>query len=93
MSADFGAEHIDLSRVQFTPELLQCIPAGIARKLRVLPIFESTTTVGIVMADPSDLNAVDTLVHHLNRPVYIYIADEGQVDSFIDRLYGIGGQV
>ncbi|HXC34891.1 MAG TPA: hypothetical protein VNV43_03400 [Candidatus Acidoferrales bacterium] len=88
MSANFGAAHIDLSSVDFTPQLLRCLPAEMARKFRVLPITESAAVIGIAMAEPSDLNAVDTLAHHFNRPVYIYVAEGGEVDACIERLYG-----
>lgn len=40
--ANFGAEHIDLSEVQFTAELLRLIPAETARKYQVLPVPAST---------------------------------------------------
>lgn len=87
MPANFGAEHIDLSNVQFTPELLSCIPAGMVQKLRVLPVFRSETQLGIAMADPSDLNPVDTLAHHLNCEICLYVADACQLAAFIERLY------
>lgn len=43
--AEFGAEHIDLSQVQFAPELLACIPAEMAHKYRVLPVFKMTLSL------------------------------------------------
>ena len=92
MSANFGAENIELSSIQFTPELLRCIPAEMACKFRVLPVSQTETQVRIAIADPTKLNAVDTLAQHLNREVYIYTADEGEVDAFIERIYGIDGR-
>ena len=88
MRADFAAEHIDLLQVQFAPELLGSIPVDMVRKFRLLPISQSQSTVGIAMADPSDLNAVDTLARFLNRIVHIYVADQKQIADLIERLYG-----
>ncbi|HEX3624506.1 MAG TPA: hypothetical protein VH280_03680 [Verrucomicrobiae bacterium] len=93
MPANFGAEHINLSSVQFTPELLRCIPVDLVRKFRVVPVSQFATQVSIAMADPTDLNAVDALAHHFNRLVYIYVADEGEVDAFIQLLYGTGRRI
>jgi type IV pilus assembly protein PilB len=87
-AANFGAEHIDLSKVNFTPELLSCIPAKMVRKYRVLPIHQISDRTGIATTDPIDLNTIDTLVHNLNQEVEIYIADKDQLDAFIERLYG-----
>lgn len=87
MRAEFGAEHIDLSHVQFTPELLRSIPIELVRRFRVLPVSQSQTQVCIAMADPSDLNAVDSLAHFCNRIVHISVADQDQIAGFIQCLY------
>jgi hypothetical protein len=87
----FGAEHIDLTNVQFTPELLRCLPTDMARKHRVLPVRKNETQIGIATADPSDLNAIDDLVDFFHRPVEMLVADKLQLDDFIERLYGDTG--
>jgi hypothetical protein len=58
MPADFGAEHIDLSGVQFISELLRSIPVDMVRKFQVLPISRSGTELRIATADPSNLSAL-----------------------------------
>jgi type IV pilus assembly protein PilB len=85
--ASFGAAYIDLSEVQFTPELLRLIPAKMVRKYQVLPVFEMPDRVGIATADPTDLNAIDDLVHFLDRTVELLITDKTQLKTFIERLY------
>ena len=84
----FGAEHVDLTNVQFTPELLRCLPAEMALKHWVLPILKNEAQVGVAVADPSDLNAIDDLTHFLHQPVEIFIADKHQLHDFIERFYG-----
>ncbi len=86
--SNFGAEHIDLSQVQFTPELLRLLPVEMVRKYRVLPVYKTGDLVGIATADPSDLNAIDELTHFLNRPLELFVADKSQLDTFTLRLYG-----
>lgn len=85
---NFGAEHIDLSQVQFTPELLGCIPAEMVRRYRIIPVHLNDGKIGIATADPSDLNTIDTLAHFLNREVEILVTDKLQLNTFIDRFYG-----
>ena len=85
----FGAELVDLTKVKFTPELLRCIPADVARKYRVLPVFERPGCLAIALADLEDLNAIDSLTHILQKPeLEIRIAEHQQLDEFIHRLYG-----
>jgi type IV pilus assembly protein PilB len=87
---EFGAEHINLSQVQFTDELLRCIPAEMARRYRVLPVFKDEVRVGVAMAITKlgDLNTIDDLLHSLNLEIEIFAADEYQLNSFIERFYG-----
>src|SRR5262245_4700992 len=84
----FGAEFVDLSTVEFTPELLRCIPAQLARTYRVLPVSTSGRRLAIVMSDPSDLDALDGLGSALDRELELSVADETQIVSFIERFYG-----
>jgi len=85
----FRAEKIDLSTVQFTPELLRSVPAHVARHYRVLPVFEdSPTSLGVALADPSDLDVIDGLHSTLRRDLVLRVADSQQIDEFIQRLYG-----
>jgi type IV pilus assembly protein PilB len=84
----FQAKEIDLATVDFTPDLLRCIPKLLALKYRVLPISELGDCLCIALADPSDLDTIDTLHHVLKREVELRIADEQQIDMFLHRLYG-----
>ena len=87
-AAAFGAEFVDLATVRFTPDLLRCIPAVLARRYRVLPVAESGSCLAIVTADPADLPALDSLHSALAREIELRVADESQIDSFIEQLYG-----
>ena len=87
-AAEFGAEFVDLATVQFTPGLLRCIPAEIARRYRVLPVSESDHCIAIVISDPVNLTAVDALRSALDRAIELRVADESQIDSFIGGFYG-----
>jgi type IV pilus assembly protein PilB len=84
----FGTDEVDLSTVDFTPELLACIPAEMARRYRVLPISNLRSELWISMADPSDPEALDSLHQSLQRELVLCISEANQIDEFIERLYG-----
>ncbi|HTR41221.1 MAG TPA: hypothetical protein VMH87_06360 [Pseudomonadales bacterium] len=86
----FGPEHIDLSEVEFIPELLNCIPAEMTLKFRVMPVYQTDKQIGIATADPGDLNSIDVVTRFLNRPIEILVADKSQLDDFIHLFYGAG---
>jgi type IV pilus assembly protein PilB len=85
----FSAERIDLREIQFTPELLRCIPANVARRYRVLPVFDDAPqSLSIALGDPSDLDAIDGVSSTVRRDLVLCVADSQQLDEFIHRLYG-----
>jgi type IV pilus assembly protein PilB len=88
----FGAEEVDLSTVDFTTELLACIPAEMARRYRVLPISNLRRELWISMADPSDPEALDSLHQLLGRELVLCVSNPSHVDEFIERLYGSEGR-
>jgi hypothetical protein len=81
------ADYVDLSKVQFTAELLKCIPKHLAFKYRVLPISISTDSLWTAIVDPSDMDAIDSLTHILKRPILCRGLQEEQFDTFYARLY------
>ena len=88
---EFATPHINLSTIEFTPELLRCIPAAIARKYRVMPVLNSPDCLTIVLSD-FDLNVIDNLMFYLNRELQIWHADVRELDAFIERFYSDGSR-
>ena len=86
----FGAEEVDLRKVVFTPELLACVPAELARRYRVLPVGASGRDLRIAIADPSDLDAIDAVHDVVQRDVELVVAEESQIEEFITRFYPEG---
>lgn len=87
-AAHFGAEEVDLSRVRFTSELLACVPAELARRYRVLPIRDLPDRLLVAIADPSDLETLDSIHNQVQRDLELCVAESGQLEDFIGRLYG-----
>jgi len=88
----FGAEEVDLKNVSFTPELLGSLPSELARRYKVLPVFSSPGKLKLALADPSDIEAIDTMHRFAKCDVELCVADSGQLEEFIDRLYGADGK-
>ena len=91
-AAHFGAEEVDLRNVVFTPELLACVSAEFALRHRVLPVFNSPRYLRLAVADPSDLGAIDSLHHSLQRDLELCVAEASQLVEFIERFYGSEGR-
>jgi hypothetical protein len=84
---NFGDE-VDLAKVDFTPELLRCVPRNVARKYRALPVSHTADCLRLAVAPPLDLDVVDSLTHLLKRPLEFCAAGERELEVFLERLYG-----
>ncbi len=91
-AAHFGAEEIDLNTIVFTPELLACLPGEVVRRHRVLPVGASARHLRIAIADPANLEAIETVHSLARRDLELVVANEGQVEEFIAQLYPAGGR-
>ncbi len=75
-AAQFGAEVVQLGGLRIPDEVISIIPRHIAKKYRVIPIFKTDGKVAVAIADPSDLNTIDSLTHLLNAEIELRVASE-----------------
>ena len=59
-AAQFGAEVVQLGGLKIPDDVISIIPRHIAKKYRVVPVFKTDGKVAVAIADPSDLNTIDT---------------------------------
>jgi hypothetical protein len=85
------AQIIDLENVDFTPELWSSIPAAVALKYRVLPVAFKGKCLVIALADARNIKAIDGVhaaVAHKYDVLDVRIADEGQLELYVEEIYG-----
>ena len=83
-----GIPHADLDKYYFDPSLAELIPENIARRYTSVPIEKSNDgKLKVVMADPTDIVAIDDLEMLSNLSVEPLYGAPKQIRSAIDRLY------
>ncbi len=87
-AAQFGAEVVQLGAMKLDDEVISIIPRHIAKKYRVIPLFKTDGKVAIAIADPSDLNTIDTLTHLLNAEIEFRVASEEDIEAALNKYYG-----
>ena len=56
-----GVPRLDVKHLEILPEVLERIPRRLAEQMTILPVFfKEPKSLVVAMADPSDLNAVDS---------------------------------
>ena len=91
-AAQFGAEVIQLGGLRIPDDVIAIIPRHIAKKYRVVPVFKSDGKVAVAIADPSDLNTIDTLTHLLNAEIELCVASESDIETALNKYYGHTGE-
>jgi type IV pilus assembly protein PilB len=88
MANYIGTKVVSLRDVQFTPELLQTIPANIARMYQCLPVALQDGTLQIALADPLDPARADEINFAVKKNVQVVVADPAEIEKAIDQHYG-----
>jgi len=87
-AAQFGAEVVQLSTMQIPDEAISIIPRHIAKKYHVVPLFKADGKVAVAIADPSDLNTMDSLGHLLGAEIEWRVASEQDIEAALNKYYG-----
>lgn len=87
-AAQFGAEVVALDEMKLSDEVISAIPRHIAKRYKVIPIYRDNGSLIVALADPSDLDTIDSLHHLLNQEIQVRVAPEEEIDAAIERYYG-----
>ena len=87
-AAHFGAEVVHLGEVQIPDDVIAAIPRHIARKYRVVPVYKHDSSLTVAIADPSDLNTIDSLTHLLRADIQLQVASEQDIEGALSKYYG-----
>ena len=87
-AAQFGAEVVHLTGMKIDDEVIAIIPRHTARKYRVIPLFRNDNKVAVAIADPSDINTIDSLTHLLSAEIDPKVASEPEIEAALTKYYG-----
>jgi len=87
-AAQFGAEVVHLAGMKIEDEVISIVPRDVAKKYRVIPLFKTEDKVTVAIADPSDLNTIDSLTHLLHAEIELRVAAEPDIEAALGKYYG-----
>ena len=88
LAKQLNSPFYDLSKVKIDPAAVQLIPEVQARRLRALCIHAEPDRATVVMSDPADLNAMDSVAALLMpREIEFAVAKESQLLTSFGQLY------
>jgi type IV pilus assembly protein PilB len=90
VAEEIGAEHYDLSDFEPTPDVLQLIPAGMARLNGAFPVQLAPDGLHLALTDPLNPQLLEDLRFGLGKTIVPVVARSEQVQALIDKHYGSG---
>ena len=88
MAAYQGCDVVDLSVMALDPEVIQSIPASVARMYSVLPIYATAGTVTLATSNLVDPHVMDELMFVLTKDVQFAMARQKDVADLVKEHYG-----
>ena len=90
LSRKFGYPAVGLAAVAASPQLdvaLKLVPRELALRQTLLPIAADTSSITVVMADPSNIAVVDEISFRTGRRVKVALAGDREIAAAVRRLY------
>jgi general secretion pathway protein E/type IV pilus assembly protein PilB len=87
-AAHANVEFVKLSDLRIGDDVIKAVPRHIAKRYNVVPIFKDENGIKVALADPSDLDTIDSLTHSLGLAVEMAVASPDDIESALGRYYG-----
>ena len=65
----FGMQFVDISQAEMDDQVRALLPGELAKKFKVVPLYESDGTLTVAMADPLNFETLDSLRSVLGKNV------------------------
>jgi type IV pilus assembly protein PilB len=87
LSAQLDVQHVVLENFNFNRSLVSLIPEEMARRYKVIPLFEKEGVLTVAMADPTNLRTIDHLKFKTGKEIDAVIAADKSIITAIDKNY------
>lgn len=88
LSRQLGYPYIDLDQFEVYPEVINLIPADVAKKHMVMPIHRIRSFLTLAMVDPTDLEIIEDIRFRTGLSIQPVIASETGVVNAINKYFG-----
>ncbi len=93
LAEQVGMEMVKLSNYEIPDEVINLVPADLARQYRVFPVEldEETNILTMAVSDPLNIQTLDDLRIWLDHDIKGVVASAEEIDNAIEEFYGTGG--
>lgn len=92
LAEEFNMETVDLADTRVSSEALAVLPYELASRYKVIPLEADDSEVELAVADPLDMDAIDSISHVIKRSIVSRVAPLEEIEKAI-HLYYEGAKV
>ncbi|MDI6808385.1 MAG: ATPase, T2SS/T4P/T4SS family [Candidatus Eisenbacteria bacterium] len=90
---ELGIPRVELTTYLIDPQMLRLIPAQMARKHKIIPLFKAGNTLSIAISDPLDVVGIDEARRVSQCNIEVNIVKESDLLKFLEEYYPEGGLI
>lgn len=87
LANQFGMEIIDLAGHEIDQSVIDAVPADVARRYKVVPVYRMDNTLTVAISDPLDVETLDSLRYVLKCNVEGAVAPTEQIAAALSQYY------
>ncbi|MFA5794310.1 MAG: ATPase, T2SS/T4P/T4SS family [Candidatus Brocadiia bacterium] len=87
LGAQVGMDVVILDEVEIKPDVIEKVPASMAKVFKIIPIKWENNTLTVAMANPLNLSVLDDLKFMLSSDVKGAVSDEASVNRALEKYY------
>ncbi len=91
LASEYGMNTFDFTDAKIPPDIVAALPAELAKRYHLVPVMREDGTLTVAMADPADLEALDSIRYILKIDVDGVVADGQQIERALEYYYGDSG--
>jgi len=91
LSNQMNLKTIDLSEDKISKEVVNLIPASLAKKYKLIPVRQSGNEIVVAMTDPTNILAIDEVRFATGLKVIPRLAKNSDILELIERFYSASG--
>jgi len=89
LAEQFDLRFYDLDTIDIPKQVMEMIPQNISREKKVCPVMLNGKTLAVAMANPLDLEVVDTLRFSTSMAIEVAMASERQILAALEKYWGL----
>jgi len=83
IAKQFDMKYVNLDKTAIPPDMIKLIPDDLIKRHTVLPFGMENGRLKLIISDPLDLDAMDSVRFRMNKELDCYIANASKIRTFI----------